>query len=128
MYLGYNCKCPSKYKGKNCELTTRSFKDKEWIWLPPLQQCRKSTLSLEFATRNADGLILYAGPTAHVQASQGDVFDFLAIELIKGRIRVSVSLGNIYDVLTLSVPSHGLNDGKWHHLEIYRNETVSLCQ
>lgn len=123
---GYHCNCPSKYKGKNCELTTRSFQEKEWIWLPSLRQCRASTLTLEFATRNANGLLLYAGPTSHVEVGQDDVFDFLAIELVRGRIYVSVSLGNRNDVLSLSIPSHGLNDGKWHHLEVYRNETVLL--
>jgi hypothetical protein len=83
-------------------------------------------MSLEFATKDFNGLLLYAGPTAPVEVGQDDVYDFVALELLEGKIFVSVCLGNRDDVLKIGVENgDSLNDSKWHHVEIYRNETVN---
>lgn len=57
-----SCKCLPGYTGPRCQATTRSFRGNGWAWLPPLQVCEKSHLSVEFATRKGDGLLLYNGP------------------------------------------------------------------
>lgn len=82
-------------------------------------------MSLEFATKDANGLLFYAGPTSPIEVGQDDVYDFVALELHKGKVYVSVCLGNRDDVLRIGVESSAsLNDGKWHHVQVYRNETV----
>ena len=122
--LGYICRCFGGYDGPNCELTTRSFEPGEWIWLPPPQQCTVGSLSLEFASREANGLLLYGGPTSPV--GNGDVYDFITVELSGGKILVSMSLGDLNDVVRLGVTSGmALNDGEWHHVEVFRDKTVN---
>ena len=122
--VGYICRCFGGYDGPNCELTTRSFEPGEWIWLPPPQQCTVGSLSLEFASREANGLLLYGGPTSPV--GNGDVYDFITVELSGGKILVSMSLGDRDDVVRLGVTSGmALNDGEWHHVEVFRDKTVN---
>ena len=122
--VGYICRCFGGYDGPNCELTTRSFEPGEWIWLPPPQQCTVGSLSLEFASREANGLLLYGGPTSPV--GSGDVYDFITVELSGGKILVCMSLGDRDDVVRLGVTSGmALNDGEWHHIEVFRDKTVN---
>ena len=122
--VGYICRCFGGYDGPNCELTTRSFEPGEWIWLPPPQQCTVGSLSLEFASREANGLLLYGGPTSPV--GNGDVYDFITVELSGGKILVSMSLGDRDDVVRLGLTSGmALNDGEWHHVEVFRDKTVN---
>ena len=122
--VGYICRCFGGYDGPNCELTSRSFEPGEWIWLPPPQQCTVGSLSLEFASREANGLLLYGGPTTPV--GNGDVYDFITVELSGGKILVSMSLGDPNDVVRLGVTSGmALNDGEWHHVEVFRDKTVN---
>lgn len=121
--VGYICRCFGGYDGPNCELTTRSFEPGEWIWLSPPQQCTVGSFSLEFASREANGLLLYGGPTTPV--GNGDVYDFITVELSGGKILVSMSLGDPIDVVRLGVTSGmALNDGEWHHVEVFRDKTV----
>lgn len=70
-----------------------------------------------------NGLLLYNGPTAELGI--GDNYDFIAVQLVKGKVRVSLSLGEARST-TLGVSrSDKLNDGDWHLVEIFRNATVS---
>ena len=119
------CRCFPGFNGPNCEFTTRSFKLNDWLWLPPPQQCSSASLSLEFATKDANGLLLYGGPTSPVR--NGDVHDFISVELAGGKILVLLSLGDRDDVVRVSVTSGTtLNDREWHHVEVSWNGTVSL--
>ena len=55
----------------------------------------------------------------------GDVHDFLSMELAGGKVLVSFSLGDRNDVVRVGVTSGmALNDGEWHHVEVYLNGTV----
>ena len=123
--VGYLCTCPRQYQGPNCELTTRSFKAGEWVWLRALKSCSTGNLSLEFSTLEEDGLLLYAGPTtSYVRTALNTPSDFIAIQLHGGKVRVKLSLGD-RGISSLIVKSKKLNDGKWHMLEVFRNATVS---
>ena len=56
----------------------------------------------------------------------GDVYDFITVELSGGKILVSMSLGDLNDVVRLGVTSGmALNDGEWHHVEVFRDKTVN---
>ena len=106
-------------------MTTRSFQPGDWLWLRPPQQCSIASLSLEFATKETNGLLLYGGPTSPVR--NGDVHDFIFVELAGGKVLVSLSLGDREDLVKVGVTSGvTLNDGEWHHVEVYWNGTVSL--
>ena len=121
--LGHVCRCFPGFDGPNCELTTRSFDLGEWLWVPPPQHCSVGSLSLEFASRETNGLLLYGGPTSPV--GNGDVYDFIAVELAGGKILVSLSLGDPNDIVRVGVTKGmTLNDGEWHHVEVYMNTTV----
>ncbi|XP_068725251.1 protocadherin-like protein isoform X1 [Montipora capricornis] len=120
---GYVCRCFAGFNGPNCELTTRSFQPGDWLWLRPPQQCSIASLSLEFATKETNGLLLYGGPTSPVR--NGDVHDFIAVELTGGKVRVSLSLGDREDLVKVGVTGGvTLNDGEWHHVEVYWNRTL----
>ena len=54
------------------------------------------------------------------------MYDFITVELSGGKILVSMSLGDPDDVVRLSVTSGmALNDGEWHHVEVFRDKTVT---
>ena len=119
------CDCHSGLQGKNCELTTRSFKHGEWAWFSPLRQCLDSLLSLEFATTDTSGLLMYSGPTSTLDLD--DVRDFISIELIDGDLRVLMSVGDISDIVELQLSGGGkLTNGNWHLVEVRRNYTVCV--
>lgn len=67
-------------------------------------------IHFEFKTSQATSLILYA---------MGRHRDFLRVKLVRGQIKFSVDLGTGKGEIT--VPSPGLNDNKWHKVEVKRN-------
>ena len=113
---GYLCTCLHKNAGPNCELTTRSFEPGDWIWLPALKSCTIGTLSFEFSTLGKSGLLLTAG----VRTGPEKRYDWLAIQLNDGFIRIELSLGMV-EPDVFSIDGEKLNDGEWHMVEIYRN-------
>ena len=69
-------------------------------------------------------MLLYGGPTTSV--GNGDVYDFIAVELAGAKVLVSLSLGDRNEIVRVGVTGGmALNDGEWHHVEVYRNGTVS---
>lgn len=64
---GYACSCPNKknYDGPECQYTTKSFKTKDsYLWVKPFNYFFEGTLSFEFGTKEANGIILYQGPVS----------------------------------------------------------------
>ena len=59
---GFLCECPGAYSGPRCQLTTRTFQGNSYIWLPPKTPHKFGSISLEFATSAANGLLFYQGP------------------------------------------------------------------
>lgn len=71
------CQCPAQFEGPECQQNKHSFHGNGYAWFPPMMPCFESHISLEFITEVADGLLLYSGPLAQLQA--WDQEDFMAI-------------------------------------------------
>lgn len=106
--------CRKPYTGPNCELPFHKLDGDSYLWLPPLQTCAKSSLTVEFSTNQSDCLILYNGPMTRRDAQ--NVPDFLSLELVNGLPRFLINTGSGVSELTLAPPV--VNDGRRHHIVI----------
>ncbi|XP_012937853.1 slit homolog 2 protein [Aplysia californica] len=99
----YMCKCAPGFEGKKCEkLSSVSFKDKDsYVKLPRVDFRQMTNISISFTTKSHNGILLYAGEQQHI-----------AVELFRGRIRVSFDVGN-YPVSTM-FSYERVDDGKPH--------------
>ena len=119
---GAICQCPPGYDGPYCQWRTRSFQGNSYFWLKALPKCNQLTIEMEFTTTNSEGLLLYTGP---VSASNGD---YLAIELIGGRIEILFSVSTSRSSVasgTLVVANGNLNDGLWHRVKFQYDGKVN---
>lgn len=123
---GYSCSNASPY-GENynlpftatCELKARSFSHNSFLTFDSLKQRHRFNIKLKFATINDNGLLLYNG-------RYNDLHDFIALELIDGRVTFSFSLGDKIQKVFVT-RHHKLSDGEWHTVEIvYFNRTATL--
>lgn len=56
---------------------------------------------------------------------EGDVYDFIVVELVSGKIFVFMFFGDCNDVVCVSViGGMFLNDGEWYYVEVNRNIMV----
>ncbi|XP_034244479.1 protein slit isoform X1 [Thrips palmi] len=103
----YVCKCSPGYSGKRCEyLTSLSFiHNSSFVELEPLRTKPEANVTIVFATDQENGVLLYDGQSEHI-----------AVELFKGRIRVSYDVGN-YPVSTM-YSFEMVSDGKYHVAEL----------
>ena len=82
------------------------------------------TISLEFRTYMANGVLLYNG-------RYNNENDFMALELIGGQVVFTVSLGKEKGSLSSTTSqvksfiSGGVNDGQWHLVRVVFNNKVS---
>ena len=93
--------------GKRCEyLTSLSFlHNTSYVEFEPLNVHPHANVTIKFATEQENGVLLYSGDSQH-----------LAVELFRGRLRVSYDVGN-YPVSTMF--SYELvADGNYHTVEI----------
>lgn len=114
------CECPTGYTGPQCQITSRTFGGRGWAWFPPLEQCENSHLSLEFLTENPSGIIFYNGPVDAPEVGVTILEDFISLELDNGRPRLIVDFGSGTSEVIVN-PTRGLNDGDWHHIDIFWN-------
>ncbi|XP_064117207.1 neural-cadherin-like isoform X1 [Macrobrachium nipponense] len=120
------CKCPSGYDGPRCQILTRTFLGNGFAWFPPLEVCDRSHLSVEFLSKEPDGLIFYNGPIASSSNSDLEVTDFIALELEKGHLRFLLDYGSGTLQLKLDNTAN-FSDGNWHRADIFWNkENVRL--
>lgn len=117
---GFLCSdCPYEEWGTPlCELRSRSFVPGSYLTFSALRQRYRLNLRLRFATKEANGLLLYNG-------RYNEKHDYIGLELINGKIHFSFSLGGT-NKATVSVGSR-LNDGEWHEIEVnYFNRSATL--
>lgn len=108
------CNCNRPYTGPNCELQSHQLDKNSYLWLPPLQTCAKSSLTVEFTTNQSNCLILYNGPMTRTDAKS--IPDFVSLELRTGLPRLLINTGSGVSELTLAPPR--VNDGHKHRLVI----------
>uniref|UniRef100_A0A3P8S899 Si:ch211-186j3.6 n=1 Tax=Amphiprion percula TaxID=161767 RepID=A0A3P8S899_AMPPE len=113
---GY-CQCPAQFEGPECQQNKHSFHGNGYAWFPPMMPCFESHVSLEFITDVADGLLLYTGPLAQLQA--WDHEDFMAI-LIDGTPTLKINHGS--GTVVLQLPGNvNVADRRWHRLDVRSN-------
>ncbi|CAJ0936725.1 unnamed protein product [Ranitomeya imitator] len=82
---GFKCKCPpGDFEKPYCEMTTRSFPPLSFVTFKGLRQRFHFTVSLIFATRERNALILYNGRF-------NEKHDFIALEIIEEQIQLTFS-------------------------------------
>lgn len=103
----YICKCAPGYSGKRCEyLTSLSFMhNTSYVEMERLNVRPDANVTITFATEQLNGVLLYTGESQH-----------LAVELFRGRLRVSYDVGN-YPVSTM-FSYELIADGQYHTVEI----------
>ncbi|XP_076372429.1 protein slit-like isoform X3 [Tachypleus tridentatus] len=102
----YICKCSSGFTGKRCEkLSSVSFQRNSFLEFDPLSTIPQANITLTLATNHEFGVVAYTGNSQH-----------LAVELFRGRVRVSFDVGN-YPVSTM-FSYEVVSDGQYHTIEL----------
>ncbi|XP_038612021.1 cadherin EGF LAG seven-pass G-type receptor 1 [Tachyglossus aculeatus] len=108
---GFKCECPpGEFERPYCEMTTRSFPPQSFVTFKGLRQRFHFTLSLMFATRERNALLLYNGRF-------NEKHDFIALEIIEEQIQLTFSAGETTTTVTPAV-SGGVSDGQWHSVQV----------
>ena len=121
----YYCKCSTGYSGKRCDiLSSISFHNGQaYLQFDPLDSETANHLNVTFdlATNNDFGVLLYAGQVKRFkqldQSNNQLTQHHLAVELYKGRVRVSLNLGNHSTATMFSYEL--VNDGVYHELQMH---------
>ncbi|XP_025093491.1 protein slit-like isoform X1 [Pomacea canaliculata] len=116
----YMCKCAPGFHGKKCErMSSVSLKDEDsYLQLSRVDFRQATNVTLAFTTDSENGIILYSGDSQHV-----------AVELFRGRVRVSFDVGN-YPVSTM-FSYERVDNGQPHVLEMLihrKNFTMMINQ
>ncbi|XP_053689361.1 protocadherin-like wing polarity protein stan isoform X2 [Sabethes cyaneus] len=102
---------------RTCELASRSFSRHSFLTFPSMKQRHRFNIKLSFATVRDNGLLLYNG-------RYNEQHDFIALEVINGRIMFSFSLGDKIESVIVD-QNKKISDGNWHSIEVsYFNRTV----
>nr|XP_057910169.1 cadherin EGF LAG seven-pass G-type receptor 2 isoform X2 [Doryrhamphus excisus] len=115
---GFKCECPAGgYERPYCEMTTRNFPPHSFLTFKGLRQRFHFTVSLTFATKEPNGLLLYNGRF-------NEKHDFIAMEIINEQIQVTFSAGETKTTVSPFIVG-GVSDGQWHVVEIhYYNKPI----
>nr|XP_014353256.1 PREDICTED: protocadherin Fat 4-like [Latimeria chalumnae] len=114
---GYHCKCPFGITGRNCELSSLGFEELSYMEFPPLDP-RNNIISLEFATVKKNSLILY-----NYDNRKGVGGEFVALEIIDGKLQFSYNLGN--GIVRLTTEKK-VADGQFHTVQASRTGKVGF--
>ncbi|XP_026026763.1 slit homolog 2 protein isoform X8 [Astatotilapia calliptera] len=110
------CQCLHGYEGERCEtLASVNFVNREsYLQLPSSLLSPQTNISLQIATDEDSGVLLYKGDNDHI-----------AMELYRGRLRVSYDTGSYPPSAIYSVET--VNDGNFHAVELVASDqTLSL--
>lgn len=115
-----NCTAGPAYTPHTCQLKSRSFYRGSFLTFPALRQRYRLHLKLSFATRERNGMLLYNG-------RYNERNDFIALELIDGRLQFSFSLGANRTTVRLDRTA-SLADGQWHSVTVDYVNRVSAAR
>ncbi|XP_040889470.1 cadherin EGF LAG seven-pass G-type receptor 2 [Toxotes jaculatrix] len=115
---GFKCECPpGGFEKPYCEMTTRNFPPHSFLTFKGLRQRFHFTLSLTFATKESNGLLLYNGRF-------NEKHDFIAMEIINEQIQLTFSAGETKTTVSPYILG-GVSDGLWHVVEVhYYNKPI----
>uniref|UniRef100_A0A8C5JVH4 Slit homolog 2 protein n=1 Tax=Junco hyemalis TaxID=40217 RepID=A0A8C5JVH4_JUNHY len=107
------CQCLSGYQGEKCEkLISINFVNKEsYLQIPSAKIRPQTNITLQIATDEDSGILLYKGDKDHI-----------AVELYRGRVRVSYDTGSYPASAIYSVET--INDGNFHIVELLAMDQV----
>uniref|UniRef100_H3AQ83 FAT atypical cadherin 4 n=1 Tax=Latimeria chalumnae TaxID=7897 RepID=H3AQ83_LATCH len=105
---GFNCACKAGYTGvfgKHCELSSYGFEELSYMEFPSLDP-NNNYIYIKFVTIRHSALLLY-----NHDNHTGDKAEFLALEIVEGRMRFSFNLGSgTYKLMTIK----NVADGQFH--------------
>ncbi|XP_063309266.1 cadherin EGF LAG seven-pass G-type receptor 2 isoform X2 [Pelobates fuscus] len=116
---GFHCECPpGAFESPHCTVTTRAFNGESFLTFRGLRQRFHFTLSLSFATRERNGLLLYNGRF-------NGKHDFIVLEVTDEQVQLTFSAGEFTTTVSPYI-SGGVSDGQWHtvHLHYYNKPIV----
>ncbi|XP_069489759.1 cadherin EGF LAG seven-pass G-type receptor 2 isoform X2 [Ambystoma mexicanum] len=115
---GFRCDCLSgDYEKPYCQMTTRSFPAQSFVTFKGLRQRFRFTVSLMFATKERDGLLLYNGRF-------NEKHDFIALEIVQEQVHLTFSAGESRTTVSPFIPG-GVSDGQWHSVQLqYYNKPI----
>lgn len=104
--------------GKHCELNSYGFEELSYMEFPSLDP-NNNYIYIKFATLKSNALLMY-----NHDNQTGDKAEFLALEILEGRMRFSFNLGSgTYKLMTMI----RVSDGEFHTVIARRAGMVSLC-
>ncbi|XP_036134132.1 cadherin EGF LAG seven-pass G-type receptor 1 [Molossus molossus] len=109
---GFHCVCPpGDFERPYCEVTTRSFPPQSFVTFRGLRQRFHFSVSLTFATRERNALLLYNGRF-------NEKHDFLALEIVDEQVQLTFSAGETTTTVAPQVAG-GVSDGRWHSVQVH---------
>ncbi|XP_056329349.1 protocadherin Fat 4-like [Danio aesculapii] len=117
LFTGYSCQCPFGVSGVNCDEQSYGFQELSYIEYPPLDP-QYNFIYLEFATVQQNALLLYN----HGKPSTSD---FLALEILSGRLFLSYDLGS--GVIRLET-GKTIADGLFHNISLRRSGNMASLE
>lgn len=112
----FKCDCPYSYWGNLCQFSSKGFSETSFMVFPTLSELNNE-LEVIFATESERALLLY-NPSSIPGSNE-----FIALEILNGRIRFSVALG-AGEVTRVNIDKR-VNTGAWFKVKVKRNRDVS---
>lgn len=119
-FTGPRCQTDCKGPGTTCNLAVSfggSRNQSSYRTYAPLAFNSQGRVSLEFATIDLNGLLLYSA-----QFQEGSLGNYFAVEVEDGYLKVSVALVGGAPIVLKS--SNHVNDGSWHEMDFIVNNKV----
>ena len=106
-----------------CTHDTAQFLGLSYLELDNFTSPYSNNISLDFATTDTSGIVYYSRrmPT---EFTDPNALDYISIYLVYGNIAFSFNLGDKADTSLIIVSNMPVNDGNWHHVDIYQMMTI----